>query len=561
MDQLPQELVNRVSSFLSPESLKNTLVLSHAFRYAAEKYSGTFARFALNKDTAAKFTSTFSGYRLSYLRNLEFEIRLPPPVDSNLRDDAKQLSNLDQSFTEQIMFLFETLKTVEERAENQNEPGTVRLAISPLWRRVRRDRALSYHDHLSWRIHLLDPEELPALRSIRSLEIGHGWEGSVSRTADDADYRLAEAKLDYRVMVDLVSKFPNVEYWGCRIGGNEWSSKTEQEAAQYFTQDWAGPRRDTRQEFAKALASVRLPDSLRKVRLDFLHDLDQSMNIDHLTAQPDLTSPAVNDPFSTSLHHLSHHLRRLHLRVVADETLFWPMNGCTSPWPKLESLVVAFHIVSPSGQWYFNGPNGEGRDTGAFKITGAAYPPLETTSHDEEMDDQIAEEGDRRYRGNENSRLRIVPNNTTLRPFLTAFAKAASNMIALQEAVLWCPLTWEPEDEDDLVDGSEWVPEQDVDTTKLAWGVNYQGGNERDLTRQGGDLPTRISLLRWKVGKWRPDPELHELFLQIGGSSGGNDLEEHWEDQDYGDRLVDREYFEYCVQEEVNHVGWIPPPR
>jgi hypothetical protein len=561
MNQLPHELVDRVSSFLSPESLKNTLLLSHAFRSAAEKYSGAFARFALNKNTAEKFSTTFSGYRLSYLRDLEFEIRLPSPVDSNLRDDANQLRRLDQVFTEQVTFLFKTLKTVEEGAGNQSEHGTVRLAISPLWRLIRCDRPLSYHDHLSWRIHLLNPGALPSLRSIRSLEVGHAWEGSFCRTTDDADYRFAGLKMDYRVMVDLVSKLPNLEYWGCRMGGDEWSPRTEQEAAQYLTQDWAGPRRDTRQDFAKAVSSVRLPNTLRQIRLDFLHDLDQSTNIDHLTAQPDLTSSVVNDLFSTSLHHLSHHLRRLHLRVVADETLFWPKAGCTASWPMLESFVVAFHIVSPSGQWYFMGPNGEGRHLRTYKVTDAAYPPLETTSYDKEMNNQIEEEGDRRYRGNENTRIRIVPNDTTLRPFLAAFAKAASNMRALQEAVLWCPLTWDPKDEDDFEDGSEWLPESHPDITKLAWGVHYQGLNQPNFTRQGGHLPAKVPLLWWKVGKWRPDLELHELFLQIGHPLGGDNIEEYWEDEDHGDRLVDRDYFEECMQEEVNRVGRIPPPN
>ena len=177
------------------------------------------------------------------------------------------------------------------------------------------------------------------------------------------------------------------------------------------------------------------------------------------------------------------------------------------------------------------------------------------------MDDQIEEEGDRRNYGNENTRVRIVPNDTALRPFLTAFAKAASNMMALQEAVLWCPLTWDPKDEDDYEDGSEWLPKNNVDMTKLAWGVHYQGINELNFTRQGRHVPTKVPLLWWKVGKWRPDPELYELFLQIGHSTGVNDLEEHWEDEDFGDRLVDCEYFEYCVQEEVDKVGRIPPPN
>ena len=567
MNQLPQELVDRISSHLAPNDLKNTLLLSHAFRFSAEKYSGAFIRFSLNEDNADKFIDTFSGHRLLFLRDLEFGIRLPLPEDSFHRDNADQLSKHDKIFTQQITFLFNTIKMVEERAGNQNKPGTVRLVINYPIRPISRGQSLSFHHHLSWRVHLLEPEALPLLESVRSLEVGNDIVGTFVNRAEDANCDWALVKLDYRVMVDLVVKFPNLEYWGCRIGGDEWSPKTKQEAARYLTQDWAGPRRDTRQDFAKALSSAHLPNSLRRVRLDFLHDKDNSTKIDHFTAQPNMVSPAANDLFSTSLHHLSHHLRRLHLRVLADETLFWPKDNCTSSWPNLESLVVMFHMVSPSGQWYFIGPNGEGRDTAAFKVTHASYPPLETTGYDWEMDNQITSQGDRRFRENINSRVRIVPNGTTLRPFLAGFAKAASNMRALQEAVLWCPLAWDPDNDPDS-DGSsveeletDLLPRDCPDPDKLAWGVHYQAKGEPNFTRQGAKRPTEAPLLWWKVGKWRPDPELHGLFQQIGGMSLGDDLEEHWEDEEYGEGLVDWDYFEYCVQEEVDRVGWIPPPK
>lgn len=205
--------------------------------------------------------------------------------------------------------------------------------------------------------------------------------------------------MDYRVMVDLVAELPNLEYWGRRTGGDEWSTKTEQEATQYLSHDWAGPRRDTRQNFGKGLLSAHLPKSLQQARLDFLHDLEESTNIGHLTAQPDLTSPMTKEFFSISLSHHSDHLRRLHLRVVADEALFLSDSSSNASWPNLESLVVMFHMVNPSGQWYFLGPDGEGRDTKAIEVTNASYPPLKTTACDEEMDFQIESEGVRRYRG------------------------------------------------------------------------------------------------------------------------------------------------------------------
>ncbi|CAG5158437.1 uncharacterized protein ALTATR162_LOCUS5079 [Alternaria atra] len=550
MNQLPQELVDRISSYLSRDDLKNTLLLSHAFRFPAEKYSGAFTSFDLKEKTTDKFIDTFSSHRLQYLRDVKFEIILPSQ-DEEDRDNAEQLSKHDQSFTQQIMFLFKTVKTVEERAGPNNGPGTVRLEIGSPRRKISWGTSLSIHHHLSWRVHLLEPDALPSLESVRSLGVGGEW----YRESSGQDFNWGHVKMDYRVMVDLVVKLPNLDYWGCQIGGDEWSPKTEQEAAKYFTQDWAGPRRDTRQDFAKALMAARLPESLRRVRLDFLFSMHDITNIDHLTAQPDMVSPAGSDLFSTGLNHLSHHLRRLHLRVVADETLFMPKDNCTSSWPNLESFVVMFHMVSPSGQWYFVGPNGEGRNTAATKVTDASYPPLKTTDYDRDMDHIITFEGDRRSEGIvQNFHVRVVPNETTLRPFLAAFAKAASNMRALQEAVLWCPLSWEPGVDED---GEENIPMPDCvnvgyEPSSLAWGVNYVAPGEPRYNEEPDNFSVQVPHLWWKVGTWRPDAELHELFRQIGRVPWGDGLQERWDDVLNGERYVDREHFEECVQEKVD---------
>jgi hypothetical protein len=561
MDKLPQELVDRISGFLSPDDLKNTLLLARPFRFSAEKYSGAFATFNLNDSNAEKFINIFSSHRLLYLRDLVFnDIRLPFPKDRCRRDDADQLSKHDEIFTQKISFLFKTMKTVEETAGTQNIPGRVRLQVGSPHRPVYGMEALTWHDCLSWRVHLLKPDALPLIKSIRSLEVGDLWASRSGRLRGDAGHDWAPVKLDYRVMVDLVVKLPNLEYWGCRMGGGEWSPKTNQAATNHFLQDWAGPRRDTRQDFAKTLLKARLPDSLRRIRLDFLHDLEHSTNIDHLTAQPDLVSPATNDLFSTSLCHLSSHLRQLHLRVVADETLFWPKDGCALSWPNLESFVVMFHMVSPSGQWYFIGPNGEGRDTAACKVNHTSYPPLETTPYDEEMDEQIELEGDGRYRYTSTTRIRFVPNSTTLRPFLMAFAKAASNMRALQEAVLWCPLTWRPDPTDDGLFESDWWSKNYPYEGDYAWGVQYQATSENKFTQDVKDRPSRVPELYWEVGKWRPDPELHRRFQQIGRIQKDNG-KEVWGYELSGESLGDQEYFEIRAQERVDQVGRISPPR
>lgn len=262
---------------------------------------------------------------------------------------------------------------------------------------------LAFYPHLSWRVHLLQPEVLPLLHSVLSFEVGEGsYDCKGCHLGILDSHKVESVKLDYRFVVDLVSCFPTLEYWGCRIGGDEWMPKWEQEEADYLQQDWPGPRRDTRRDFATALGVARLPRTLRRVRLDFMHDLDSSTYIDHNTSQPNLVYPSCYDSFSMSLHMLSEHLRRIHLRVVADESLFWPQSGRVTCWPNLENLVVVFHMVSPSGKWYFQGPRGEGTDTPSFEVTNASYPPLHPTDLDEGMRHEIECSGDRRSRGSEN---------------------------------------------------------------------------------------------------------------------------------------------------------------
>jgi hypothetical protein len=47
--------------------------------------------------------------------------------------------------------------------------------------------------------------------------------------------------------------------------------------------------------------------------------------------------------------------------------------------PFLQYIFLMFHMVSPSGAWYFEGPRGEGRALAGYELDDSSYPPLETT--------------------------------------------------------------------------------------------------------------------------------------------------------------------------------------
>ncbi|ORY17842.1 hypothetical protein BCR34DRAFT_464224, partial [Clohesyomyces aquaticus] len=511
MDTLPLELFDRICDFLAIDDLKNTLTVSRNFQHASERASGAFSQFDLTEDNANVFLDLYSGRRWGYLRLVRFRTHLPPyqadddnkveldvdgtEVSNQCRESFQELREKDEFFTKQILFLFTTLRTIEDQVSS----GKLQLTI---FTPVREVYACPHRKSSSWRLHLQDPEKLPELPSIHALCLNEG----------EIILPLQEAKclqrVDLRMLIDMAVHLPSLEHLGCKLSaGSGWTGEIVGEAARQYLHDWAGPHRDSRHDFAKALESVTLPSTLRNAKLDFLFPLEFAERIDQREPVPNLASPAAHDPFSSSLRLLSHQLRKLELRVVADTTLFWPEDGAAS-FPYLESVCILFHMSSPSGGWYFKGPRGEGQDTKGSQITEASYPPLEDTPSDEEID-EYAEEGGFDISTCTCSLFRVVPNDEALVPFLTAFAKAASTMPAIKEACIWSPLAWDPYDVVDYDEIPEW------NTT--GWGIAYTGPNTLGFGCFPGQAVISESRQLWGMtGRWMPSDELRYLFQKIG---------------------------------------------
>ncbi|KAF2241818.1 hypothetical protein BU26DRAFT_555975 [Trematosphaeria pertusa] len=444
MDWLPQELVDKVASYLSKDDLESVLTLSSKLRYAAERHSGAFTSFNITEDNAEKFVVLFSGHRLPYLREVRFLPWFPtqhhrhdPPLAC--RESQEELLEKDKSFTRQIQFLFTTLRTVEDQASDRHTPGRYRLTIySPI--RLVEDEIQRYclhHDYVSWRVHLRNPSELPQIVSVQSVEIRNNNEHDFP-PKHAAGFHIVESKLDLRVMVDLATRFPNLEFWGCQVGASEWyETYAEEEPVRHYEHDWEGPRRDARVDFARAVEACidQIPISLRRASLDFLSSIENVISIHHGKQQPNMVYPAPSDLFSSSLRILTRNLRKLQLRAVIDENLFCPGDERLSPWPVLEIFEVMFHPVRPNGKWYFQGPGGEGADATGFNITDECYPPLETSDLDTEMDAMLKEEGDP-CTNLGNRQFRVTPQDVNVRQLLESFAKCATNMPSLQQALI-----------------------------------------------------------------------------------------------------------------------------
>jgi hypothetical protein len=312
----------------------------------------------------------------------------------------------------------------------------------------------------------------------------------------------------------VAARLPNLEYLGSRLGIEEWRLPDVDGARRHFEYDFEGCAKDSRAGFAKALAEVRLPATLRNVQLDFLNDLGEHLHAEE-GGGPNLVSPATYDLFSSSLRILASNLRCLDLRVKSDPTLFWPSKD-NATFPSLEFLHIMFHPMTPSGSWYYLGVDGKGGDDVGYQVTDTMYPPLDPSDPRDEnwhFEDIVDATDSVVY-------FRQVSNEETMYPFLEAFAVAAGKMHALKAFSLWSPLAH-----------------------GAAWGIAYARPGERVTLYCPSEDFSSSRQLWWKVGEWRCGSSLHKLFQDIGCAEHVEELLEHWNDDDGDNAWTDQETF------------------
>jgi hypothetical protein len=550
MDSLPQELIDRISTYLEISDLKKTLLLNTKFQLAAERYSEAFSTYSLTEDNVGDFLDFCGGRLAQHLQNLKFRTSLPALdtdafrnnmkafEDNPCRDTIDELREMDGQFTRQVNLLFTTLHKIERMWTLDGHRG-LELEIYTPTRAVDDTKFCLHRAISSERIHTIAPETLPRIGCIRSLCIQNGTNIEYD-DIPNPPFR----KPDLRMLIDLAAQLSNLQVLKCNIGGDEFVKGFDMDAVRYTLQDWPGTRRDSRHDFAKAMQYVQLPTSLRHVDLDFIYPIGESDWMDQRLQMPNLVKPAIHDPFSSSLRILSYQLRTMKLRVVADESLFWPTDGSTPSWPNLESLSVMFHQASPSGAFYFEGSRDV--DTGpneGFEIDDSSYPPWKCTDEDGNADYEVDWDFDfdshRVY-----AQYRVKPVNKTLVPFLTAFAKAAAIMPSLKEAALWSPLMFYPKEMEEY-EGFDYKEVSKVVEGELAWGVAYTKPGTQGFTDAIGEDFAAFRQMWWYVGDWRPEPELLDLFRQIGRQEQADEqISMYWGDPFNSPGLVERGMFE-----------------
>ncbi len=501
MPSLPQEVIDRIAWHADIATRWNLLIVSHNVQVAVEKasWSGSYKLQSSNID---KFNALYHGHRVRILRNIIFSIQFPELRETEekklkCREITEEIQANSSLFTRQISDLFTALQRMEREADASHSPAGICLTIETP---CQRDNGMQHCDHRryhSWRLHLLNPQSLPKLSSIRTLVIGEEC-----RYWSDFSCRY-ERPLDLRVAVDLVSQLPNLETLNCAYLNDHFPYPYEDSVISHFTRPWEGPRRDARHDFGKAITA---PAALKRAKFHF-GDVDQlGTAMDQSKALPNLIKPLSYDPLSSSLRVFSQHLTELDLRICADSSLFWPSeqepDAALPSWPRMKRLHVEFHPASPSGAWYFQGPRGESSEARGYEVTGVHYPPVEENVADDEWDDIWNYEGGR-YENVAPDMFRISPIDEMIKPLLKAFAKALGRMRMLEEAELFTYLCWHPGEERE-----EEYPDTPLDDEEDKWGERYKWGVRYHNNGTSGHL-------EWQTGDWQPSKALLQLFQSL----------------------------------------------
>ncbi|KAH4848331.1 hypothetical protein HBH75_154950 [Parastagonospora nodorum] len=77
MEHIPQEVVEKICTYLPKGSLKAVLTINSNFRFVAERCSGAFEKFTIDGSDFDTFCAPITGHRLMYFRELIFRPSLP----------------------------------------------------------------------------------------------------------------------------------------------------------------------------------------------------------------------------------------------------------------------------------------------------------------------------------------------------------------------------------------------------------------------------------------------------------------------------------------------------
>ena len=588
MAVFPQEIINMiVKECQDPGTLWNLLTVSPACqRVVEERLWKKRSDIRITRDYHVDIIKRYTGHRSRFLRRITLEqdlrklTRERDDPEISCRPTADEVRENDELFTNRIRAVFTAIKAWEIGLDD--EAAVQRLNITLIIKGPHQlfdpwDGLVCFHRRYhSWRLHLLQPETLPTLQSVKKLAVDQD-------VHDDGPYydtSLVRSRsylhpVDLRLALDLLDKLPNCQTLA-HIDIHDSPPWPHNEGRRppvlsHLSRPYEGPRRDSRHDFARGVeerASFFSSTSPGTPLYPSLKSLTTHLgrnHIDHgelytnqtlplpdlvtpdpkpITAGDAVTSPPANstdDPLSSSLRTLSQSLVTFEVRGCLGKSIFWPSSTTTSMtaqtpfWPHLTNLSVEFDSAHPRGTWFFQAPHPfSSPETEGVRITQDHYPPFLPNGRDKDWCDSYVIRGGL-YERKSPDMFRIRPVDAAVNELLEAFARALERMPLIKKAEVYTLLYWCPRDfdmglffEDDHAPFDRSNEECCGSRVRKSaekchwWGVKYEDGDVRKGTKRR---------LEWKVGDWRPSEKVLDMVRRaVGGGIGGKGVElvEEW---------------------------------
>jgi hypothetical protein len=466
MEDLPQELVDRIIHYVKVALLEEqaqwvSISWEHQYtptsRFASyasicrtwkEAVEGViFSRITVKDDELDAFETIVTGRRRSYVTELSLTVS---GLDGQTKagEPLEEQSAKNQRFTNALCKLFRILKVWED--EGVRKPLRLyfpMVSVAPMDRL----RAMASFESFVF-THVLTglPEHmsLPRLSNVTYLNV---YGGSSRRLEPTTASTIAAALPNLReITLEFDDEFPKDK--DRRLG--------------------------MRTSFAEVIKDICLqPRAVASIKsLGYTPDghREHGGNL--------VPSHLSYDPYSAGLRIFSQNLSSLSLTTCLDSTIFWPSphesNAPTPYWPFLKDLYINFSLVSPSGEWYFTGP-------------------------DYYREDDFSDDPDLYW-----EYYRVDPDPVTFSPFIEAFAKAVEKMPILE----FFHLTSEVED----VHGEG------------KFSIKYHApGRDAELTcdeEEDDKTVRRVTYDLTDNAKWRPSHEVREALKNVGREKFGGEV-------------------------------------
>ncbi|KAK8062941.1 hypothetical protein PG997_015038 [Apiospora hydei] len=510
MQNLPLEVVDSIVHFLHaepvgdvdwplrPSPLAPYASISTPFLEAVQRRTWRSLKVNSQEDLDRCARYLLCGRRLSYLRQLSFSISLPAIDKAKAQrfERPAETKAVSQVFGLQLRRLFRMLQGSEANVQLALPNVTHKFAdvghIRPIGQINEIECGLGWCRHLRSRITLLQADELPTVHSVRQLSFGI-WQRSP----------------DPRVQLEIAARMPDLVELNLAVDGTELR--------------YPGVLRKDRKSLADALA--KYSEQTMQISRAALAIPMEDVIIDTTMAMPNLTYPLAYDVLGTSLRVWSQRLTSFRVHGVFDGALFWPQAhedaAVNRPeWRNMQNFDVHLELSTPSGLWYFM-PKGDpsyGRPPRNPAEDPEDMPPMFIDDEDDGSADPFDQEAELKYSSaggvNDDVRTRNAPQEGTMEPLFSAWARALACMPSLRSASLRFRVEIPICDE---MDDEEYVSIDD-------WEVFYEAPHEHN---QGApwyadmDAAERASrrLVFHNTGGWRPREDTMDRLQETGSES------------------------------------------